>query len=63
MNYVFVWKTVNVESGEIEIFYEQTIYGEDLACAVKTFTDMHGGLEKDIHGYSLEITSIKLEKR
>lgn len=59
MNFYFVWKAVNVEHNEIEGIYEQKIYGEDLADAVKTWQTMHGDLWEDENGNVLEITSIK----
>jgi hypothetical protein len=59
MDFYFVWKAVNVEHNEIQGIYEQRIYGEDLADAVKTWQIMHGGLWEDENGTAIEITSIK----
>ena len=59
MNFHFVWKAVNVKYNEIEGIYEQTVYGEDLTDAVKTWQTMHGDLWADEQGVALEITSIK----
>ena len=59
MDFYFVWKTVNVEHNEIQGIYEQRIYGEDLADAVKTWQIMHGDLLEDENGNVIEITPIK----
>jgi len=59
MNFHFVWKAVNVVTGQIEGMYEQTIFGENITYAVLNWSSMHGELGADEDGIALEILGIK----
>ena len=61
-NYLFIWKDTADEDGSICGIYEHSIYGKNLAHAIKNFTFFHGEIGPRKYGVTREITSITLER-